>query len=81
MDIEALKKEYTIIRSNVDFANDKLRSFNHLRNSMGLVPDESRTPDYLQAKRDFNRAFKAMRDFNGKHMRILKLLRDPRSGR
>lgn len=66
MNYEEAKAFKQKLNEILDAANTEIRKFNKYANDMGLVPDHIReTPEYQEVKKEFNRAFAALRTFNG----------------
>lgn len=64
-EIELLIKQREEIQQSVDFHSEKLNEFPRTIN--GLVSDETRDlSQYQFHKNEYDKSFKALRDFNGK---------------
>lgn len=60
---EEYLKQSEILNKKVDDLSDALQGFP--KGDMGLVAD-TKDPKYRKAKSDYDKAFKELRDFNGK---------------
>ena len=72
MDIEALRREKQRLNNRLDWADGVLRAYMDGRcDEMGIILDEVNTPLYKAIKQEYEKAFQAVREFNGKYAKIL----------
>ena len=71
MTFEQFKNTQTNLQQLCDATSAELRCFK--RNEIGLTPDNIKfSPEFRELKEKYGKAFKDLRDFNGKYLKQFK---------
>ena len=70
----AAKQSKTMLENALDAADKALKAFDKYgKNEMGMTPDFVREmPEWQQAKKEFDKAFAELRNFNGWYVKTFK---------
>ena len=72
-DIDDLIRTQELLWSEMRSASTRLKAFDHLRNPMGLLPDDIRTSaEYRKLKWDCDVAIQKLRAFNKAHLKTIR---------
>lgn len=68
------KQSKTILENSLDAADKALKAFDQYgKNQMGMTPDFVKAmPEWQQAKKEYNKAFAELRNFNGWYIKTFK---------
>lgn len=73
MTLNSLRAEKQRLNLWVDQASKALNDYTIGKtNSMGLMLDEYKTPEYKALRSELNRAFQELRAFNGQYAKLLR---------
>jgi len=71
--IDNLIREQELLWSEMYAASKRLKAFDHLRNPIGLLPDDIRTSaEYRKLKWDCDVAVQKLRAFNKAHLKTIR---------
>ena len=70
----AAKQGKAILENALDAADKALKAFDKYgKNEMGMTPDHVKEmPEWQQAKKEFDKAFSELRNFNGWYLKTFK---------
>lgn len=68
------KQSKIVLENALDVADEALKAFDSYgKSAFGLTPDHVKAmPEWQQAKREFDKAFAELRNFNGWYMKTFK---------
>jgi hypothetical protein len=71
--IDDLIQQQELLWTEMRVASARLKAFDHLRNPMGLLPDDIRTSaEYRKLKWDCDVAIQKLRVFNKTHLKTIR---------